>query len=386
MARKSGSAEDDSTEGQESESEDDEDKARKPDQPKRSSSSSAQGIDSESSREDNRNSAMFLEVDELDGVGPAMTAKLNTAGIVTVMDLASRSPNEVADAIGSDLQRATDLCEKAREKLVELDYLGENFVSATEIYKRRKAIERIATGSRSLDDLLAGGIETQAVTEFYGEFGSGKTQICHTLCIMAQLPKEEGGLHGKVVYIDTENTFRPERIVGIAEARDHDPAAILDGIIVAKAYNSSHQELILSELGKQVREHGVRLVIVDSAVAHYRAEFLGRGTLSERQQKLNKFMHGLVRASEIYNVAVVATNQVQSSPDTFFGDPTRATGGHVVAHTSTYRVYIRKAGKNRIARMVDSPYHAEREVLFVLDEKGIDDPPEDSASSKRKSP
>jgi DNA repair protein RadA len=323
-------------------------------------------------------------VEELEGIGPVMKTKLNTAGIVTVLDLASKSPSEIADAVGSDLQRATEICEKAREKLVELNYLEENFVSATEIYKRRKAIERISTGSKNLDDLLSGGIETEAVTEFYGEFGSGKTQICHTLCVKVQQSRENGGLGGRVIYIDTENTFRPERIVGIAEARDCDPYAILDGIIVAKAYNSSHQELIMSELGKQVRENGIRLVIVDSAVAHYRAEFLGRGTLSERQQKLNKFMHSLVRAAEIYNIAVVATNQVQASPDAYFGDPTRATGGHVVAHTSTYRIYIRKAGKNRIARMVDSPYHAEREVLFVLNEKGVDDPSEEGSSSKRK--
>jgi DNA repair protein RadA len=331
----------------------------------------------------NSNAPLFLEVEELEGIGPVMKTKLNTAGIVTVADLASKSPSEVADAMGSDIQRATEICEKARQKLVEINYLGENFVSATEIYKRRKAIDRISTGSRNLDDLFSGGIETQAVTEFYGEFGSGKTQICHTLCIMVQQSLELGGLHGKVVYIDTENTFRPERIVGIAEARGSDPQAILDGIIVAKAYNSSHQELIMSELGKQVRENGVKLVIVDSAVAHYRAEFLGRGTLSERQQRLNKFMHALVRAAEIYNIAVVATNQVQSAPDTFFGDPTRATGGHVVAHTSTYRVYIRKTGKNRVARMVDSPYHAEREVVFILDEKGVDDPPEEGSSRRK---
>ena len=321
--------------------------------------------------------ALYMEVDELAGIGPAMKTKLNTAGIVTIVDLASKSPNEVADVLGSDLQSASEICENARQKLVELNYLSENFVSATEIYKRRKAIERISTGSLNIDDLLAGGIETRALTEFYGEFGSGKTQICHTMCAMVQQQREEGGLVGKVVYIDTENTFRPERIVSIAEARGYDPQTTLDGIIVAKAYNSSHQELIVSELGEQVRKNKVRLVIVDSAVAHYRAEFIGRGTLSERQQKLNKFMHALVRAAEIYNLAVVATNQVQASPDSFFSDPTRATGGHVVAHTSTYRVYIRKSGKNRIARIVDSPYHAEREAVFVLDEKGVDDPQEE---------
>lgn len=323
-----------------------------------------------------------IEISELDGIGPATKAKLNDAGIVTVLDLAVKSPSEVADAISSDLARASELCNKARAKLVELKYFEDDFVPASEIYKRRKSIDRITTGSANLDDLLAGGIETQAVTEFYGEFGSGKTQICHTLCVTTQTPRDQGGLGAKVVYIDTENTFRPERIAEIARARGHDTDAILEGIIVAKAFNSSHQELIVGELGAQVRNFGVRLIVVDSAVAHYRAEFLGRGTLSDRQQRLNRFMHSLVRTAEVYNLAVVVTNQVQSSPDTFFGDPTKATGGHVVAHTSTYRIYVRKSGKNRVARMVDSPYHAEREIVFVLNEKGIDDPPEESSRRK----
>ncbi len=325
-----------------------------------------------------------LEVDELEGIGPAMKAKLNATGIVTVLDLAVKSPSDVADAVGSDLTRATELCNKARAKLVELKYFDDDFISATEIYRRRKSIERISTGSKSLDDLLAGGIETQAVTEFYGEFGSGKTQICHTLCVTTQTSREQGGLGGSVVYVDTENTFRPERIAEIARARGLNTEEILNGIVVAKAFNSSHQELIVGELGSQIRTRGVRVVVVDSAVAHYRAEFLGRGTLSERQQRLNRFMHTLVRTAEVYNIAVVATNQVQSSPDTFFGDPTKATGGNVVAHTSTYRIYLRKSGKNRVARMVDSPYHAEREVIFILDEKGIDDPPEEASSSGRR--
>lgn len=335
--------------------------------------------------EDNRVAVSNLEIDELDGIGPATKAKLNDVGIITVLDLAVKSPSDVAEAVGSDLARATELCNKARAKLVEMKYFDDDFVSASEIYRRRKAIERISTGSRNLDDLLAGGIETQAVTEFYGEFGSGKTQICHTLCVITQMSKDEGGLGGQVVYVDTENTFRPERVAEIARERGQNSDTILNGIIVAKAFNSSHQELIIGELGSQIRNHEVRLVIVDSAVAHYRAEFLGRGTLSERQQRLNRFMHTLVRTAEVYNVAIVATNQVQSSPDTFFGDPTKATGGNVVAHTSTYRIYVRKSGKNRVARMVDSPYHAEREVVFVLDERGIDDPSEEASSSRRKS-
>jgi DNA repair protein RadA len=208
------------------------------------------------------------------------------------------------------------------------------------------------------------------------------SQICHTLCAMVQGPKGDGGLEAGAVYIDTEGTFRPERIAEIAEARDMDSEKILSRITVARAYNSAHQELIVKELGRIIEPNKVKLVVLDSAVAHYRAEFLGRGTLSERQQRLNRFMHQLLRIAEIYNVAVVVTNQVQSAPDSFFGDPTRPTGGHVVAHTSTYRLYLRKAAKNRIARMVDSPYHPERDAVFVLDEKGVDDPAEETIRKK----
>ncbi|MEM2566355.1 MAG: DNA repair and recombination protein RadA, partial [Candidatus Nitrosocaldus sp.] len=149
-----------------------------------------------------------------------------------------------------------------------------------------------------------------------------------------------------------------------------------------KAYNSSHQELILEGASKIIEQHNVKLLIVDSAVAHYRAEFLGRGTLAERQQRLNKFMHMLLRIAETYNVAAVATNQIQASPDMFFGDPFKPTGGHVVAHTSTYRVYLKRSGRNRIARMVDSPYHPEREITFVLSEKGIEDVEEKEKKGK----
>ncbi len=209
------------------------------------------------------------------------------------------------------------------------------------------------------------------------------SQICHTLCVMVQAPKAQGGLGAGAIYIDTEGTFRPERIAEIAEARGYDSASVLSRITVARAYNSAHQELIVRDIGRVIESNKAKVVILDSAVAHYRAEFVGRATLAERQQRLNRFMHLLLRIAEVYNVAVVVTNQVQSAPDSFFGDPTRPVGGHVVAHTSTYRLYLRKGGKSRIARMVDSPYHAERDAVFILDEKGIDDPSEETTTRKK---
>jgi DNA repair protein RadA len=269
------------------------------------------------------------------------------------------------------MEQSVEICNKARIMLEELGMIDKSFVTATSLYNRRK--DRISTGSKSFDDLLTGGIETKAVTEVYGEFGTGKTQLCHTLCLMVQRPVSEGGLGATAIYIDTENTFRPERIVSIAQARGFDSGKALENVIVAKAYNSAHQELIVEEAGSVIEENNARLIIVDSAVAHYRAEFIGRATLSERQQRLNKFMHILVRIAEAYEVAVLVTNQIQASPDAYFGDTVRPVGGHVLAHTSTYRIYLKRSGKNRIARMVDSPYHAEREVLFTLSDAGISD-------------
>ncbi|HME18814.1 MAG TPA: DNA repair and recombination protein RadA [Nitrososphaerales archaeon] len=319
-----------------------------------------------------------LELDSLPGVGPATKQKLIDAGIHNVLDLATAGPMDIADAVDIDVTKAVDLNNKARKKLVELNRLEPDFINAADLLVKRKAIDRVSTGSKNLDDLLGGGIETWALTEFYGEFGSGKSQICHTLCVMAQTTKAQGGLEAGSIYIDTEGTFRPERIAEIAEARKLDSEEVLKRITVARAYNSAHQELIVKDLGKVIEANKVKLVILDSAVAHYRAEFLGRATLAERQQRLNRFMHQLLRTAEIYNLAVVLTNQVQAAPDSFFGDPTRPTGGNVVAHTSTYRIYLRKAAKNRIARMVDSPYHPERDAVFCLNERGVDDPSEDS--------
>ena len=318
---------------------------------------------------------MALDLDTIDEIGPATKDRLEQAGFKSIKDLVVRGPIDVSENTGMEMEKSIYLCNKARIRLEDLGIIDKSFISATKLYDKRKKEERISTGSENLDDLFEGGIESKAVTEIYGEYGTGKTQICHTLCVLVQQQRRfKGRSDNRALYIDTENTFRPERIVSIALARKLDPDRILENIIVAKAYNSAHQELIIEETGPIIDSNNVKLLVVDSAVAHYRSEFLGRATLSERQQRLNKFMHILVRIAEMYSVAVVATNQIQSSPDAVFGDAFRPTGGHVVAHTSTYRVFLKRAGKNRIARMVDSPYHPEREVLFTLNEQGVADP------------
>jgi DNA repair protein RadA len=315
-----------------------------------------------------------LELDTLDDIGPATKIHLIDAGIDSLKDLIIRGPHDVAEVTGMTMEKSIDLCNKARIKLEEVEIIERTFIPATELYNKRKNIERISTGSKCFDELLGGGFEVNAITEIYGEFGSGKTQICHTSAVMVQQKITDGGLEGGVIYVDTENTFRPERIVSISKARNIDYVSVLENIVVAKAFNSAHQELIIHEIGKIIENNNIKLLILDSAISHYRAEYLGRAMLSERQQKINRLMHILIRISETYKIAVILTNQIQSVPDTLFGDPFRPTGGNIIAHSSTYRIYLKKAGKNRIARIVDSPYHPEIEALFSLGEEGVTDP------------
>ena len=323
-----------------------------------------------------------LEIQDIEGIGPTIAKKLREAGIFSVMDLAVAGVEDLAVDINASKDSAASFIMAAQKLLRESDVLEKEFITADTALKKRRSLLRCSTGSSILDDLFLGGIETQAVTELYGEFGSGKSQICHTMCITAGQPVESGGLNSGVIYIDTEGTFRPERLEQISSSRNIDPVHALQNVAVCKVYNSAHLELIVKNLGKYIDDYKAKLVVVDSIISLHRAEFSGRGTLADRQQRLNSIMHKLLRISEIYNIAIIVTNQVQSAPDTFFGDPTKPTGGNVIGHASTYRVYLRKSGENRIAKMIDSPYHPYSEVRFTINEKGTDNMDEGKKSKK----
>ena len=326
-----------------------------------------------------------LEIQDIEGIGPTTAKKLKEAGIVSVMDLAVTSSDELAVDLNTSKDSAASFIMAAQKLLRESNVLEKEFVTADTALEKRKSMLRCSSGSTALDELLLGGVETQAVTEFYGEFGSGKSQICHTLCATARQPITAGGLDGGIIYIDTEGTFRPERVEQIARARGLDPSQILKSVAVCKIYNSSHLELIIKDLGKYINDFKAKMVIIDSIISLHRAEYAGRGTLADRQQRLNNMLHKLVRLTEIYNIAIVITNQVQSSPDTFFGDPTKAAGGNVLGHASTYRIYLRKSGENRVAKMIDSPYHPYSETRFTVNERGTDDLEEQTKKVNRKS-
>lgn len=318
-----------------------------------------------------------LELEDIQGIGPVSANKLRDIGIESVEALAVCTANELADIINCSKETASTMIIQAMKKLRETNAMDSDVVTAADSLKRREKIQRLLTGSTELDTLLKGGIETESITEFYAEFGSGKTQICHTLAILATLPEEQGGLNSEtVLYIDTENTFRAERIKEICEQRKLDYDSISTKIYHFKVFNSAKFEyLIKSDIDRQIQEKHPRLIIVDGILSQHRSDYLGRSTLADRQQRLHSIISKLKRLAELHHIAVVLTNQVHSAPDAgMFGDPVRATGGHIISHGTTYRIHIRKGSKlTRIARMIDSPYHPSGECRFRLSTKGIED-------------
>jgi DNA repair protein RadA len=318
---------------------------------------------------DNDASICVDAVKKLPGVGEATLKKLIKAGFSSLESIAYTPP--------SIIQEESGLGDKTTAKLVKasMDKLDIGFKSAEAVWEHRKNIARITSSSQELDNLFGGGIETGCVIEFFGEYRTGKTQLAHQLCVNVQLSREDGGLNGNALYIDTEGTFRPERIIQMAEGLDLDHKKVLKNIVFGRAYNSDHQMLLIKEATNLIKEKNIKVIIVDSLIGHFRSEYVGRGTLASRQQTINTHLHDLLRLTDIFpELCVIVTNQVQSKPDVFYGNPTVAAGGNIVAHGSTIRIYLRKGkGEQRVAKMVDAPHLPEGEAVFSITENGITD-------------
>jgi len=307
-------------------------------------------------------------IESLPGIGENPTEKLKEAGFADMMSIAASSSGVLSAATGVGEETAGKIIAEARKKLK----MG--FEPATEVLKKRAQIGKISTGSKALDSLLGGGIETQAITEMHGAFGSGKSQLALQLAVNVQLPKEKGGLGKKAIFIDTEGTFRPERIQQMAKGVGVDPGTILKNTYVAKSYNSDHQVVLVEKCEDIIKKENVGIIIVDSLTSAFRSDYTGRGTLADRQQKLNRHLHKLQKLADMYNLAIYVTNQVMSRPDVLFGDPTAPIGGHIVGHQATFRFYLRKSkGDKRIARLIDSPSLPEGETIFRVLTEGVRD-------------
>ncbi|KAM4021932.1 meiotic recombination protein DMC1/LIM15 homolog isoform 1-T1 [Anomaloglossus baeobatrachus] len=361
--------------------------------------------------------SFFQDIDMLQkhGINVADIKKLKTVGICTVKGIQMTTKKTLCNIKGLS-EAKVDKIKEAANKLIE-----PGFLTAFEYSMKRKMVFHVSTGSQELEKippqpgpdqshssllvhrrtpsgvwmpnlsfrgfsqrsfcfkLLGGGIESMAITETFGEFRTGKTQLSHTLCVTAQLSGHNGYSGGKVIFVDTENTFRPDRLRDIADRFGVDHDAMLDNVLYARAYTSEHQmELMDYVAAKFHEEAGVfKLLIIDSIMALFRVDFSGRGELAERQQKLAQMLSRLQKISEEYNVAVFITNQMTADPGatmTFQADPKKPIGGHILAHASTTRISLRKGrGELRIAKIYDSPEMPENEATFAITAGGIND-------------
>nr|CCA25020.1 DNA repair protein RAD51 putative [Albugo laibachii Nc14] len=304
------------------------------------------------------------------GINATDVNKLKEAGMHTVDAVAMATKKHLISIKGISEAKADKMIKASRE-MVNI-----GFTTAADVLMSRKDLITLSTGSSALDELLKGGFETGSITELFGEFRTGKTQLCHQLCVTCQLPVDRGGGEGKALFIDTEGTFRPQRLVAIAERYGLDGDSVLDNVAFARAYNSEHQMQLLIQASAMMAESRYALVIVDSATALFRTDFSGRGELAARQQELAKFLRALTKMADEFGVAVVITNQMTANPDSgmFAKDPLQPIGGNIMAHASCTRLRLRKArGENRVMKVVDSPILPEAEAVYAITEQGITD-------------
>ncbi|KAI8376598.1 DNA repair protein RAD51 [Choanephora cucurbitarum] len=316
----------------------------------------------------------YLRISKLEecGVSASDVKKLKDAGFYTVESIAYAPKKALLAVKGISETKADRLLAEA-SKIVNM-----GFTTAMDVHQRRQEIVYITTGSKELDRLLGGGIETGSITEIFGEFRTGKSQLCHMLAVTAQLPISMGGGQGKCLFIDTENTFRTSRISSIAQRYSLDAEETLDNIAYARAFNTDHQTSLLIQAAAMMSEARFSVLIVDSAMHLYRTDFAGRGELSARQMHLAQFLRQLQRLADEFGVAVVITNQVVAQVDgaasMFNPDPKKPAGGNIIAHASCTRLYLRKGrGENRICKIYDSPSLPEAECTFSIMEDGIGD-------------
>ncbi|XP_022913009.1 DNA repair protein RAD51 homolog 1 [Onthophagus taurus] len=309
---------------------------------------------------------------EGNGITAGDIKKLKEAGYHTVESIAYTPKKNLLTIKGISDGKADKIIAEAA-KLVPM-----GFTTATSIHQKRSELIQITTGSKELDRLLGGGIETGSITELFGEFRTGKTQICHTLAVTCQLPTEHNGGDAKCLYIDTEGTFRPERLLTIAERYKMSKEEVLNNVAYARAFNTDHQTQLLIQASAMMTESRYCLLVVDSATALYRTDYSGRGELSARQMHLARFLRMLLRLADEFGVAVVLTNQVVAQVDggnaMFNADPKKPIGGNIMAHASTTRLYLRKGrGETRVCKIYDSPCLPESEAMFAITADGIND-------------
>ena len=236
-----------------------------------------------------------MKIEDLPGVGPKTAERLREAGIAVIEEVAVAIPEDLME-IGVTHDQAKKIIDSARS---QINKFGIIFKTAKDILKEMGPSQYLTSGVPSLDRILGGGFETKKISEIWGSFGSGKTQLALQLAVTAQLPTAKGGLNAPSLVIDTEGTFHHSRVVSIAKRFELDPEKVLGNIVLCQAYNSDHQVTLLNHANEVIKERGIHLIIIDSLTAHFRSEYIGREMLASRQQELNRHRNRLLKLCRI---------------------------------------------------------------------------------------
>ncbi|MFW9821601.1 MAG: DNA repair and recombination protein RadA [Candidatus Thorarchaeota archaeon] len=312
----------------------------------------------------------MADLSQVKGINARQIKLLQEHGISTAEALAMSPGSVISDIDGLGDKTAKKLIWNARNALGMTD-----FTPAENIDEN---VEYITTGSSELNKILGGGFQTGKLTEVFGPFKSGKTNLAHTISVTCQLPERQGGINTSVAYIDTENTFSKEKIKRIAKRFGLNPKDILSRIYTARIYSSDHQIQMIQKAESLCKTRGVRLIIIDSLMALLRAEYVGIGQLAPRQALLNNIIHTLSRIAETYNCGVLLTNQVAVRMMGMFSSDD-AIGGNIVAHGCHFRVMFKTKGFSsnnslkRRAIIVDAPDLPPNECEFFITPAGIAD-------------
>ena len=313
---------------------------------------------------------LYKELTDIEGIGEATLQRLNEGGIRTVESLSTSTQHELEE-MGLGEETATKIIIEARKAI------HTSFITATEVMDMKEIVYGLTTGCDALDIMMEPGLPSQSISQFYGEFGSGKSQFIHQLCVTCQLPESEGGLGGNVLLIDTEGIFSPKRLLQIAERYPKwfpDPKAVLEGVIYAEAYTSAHQIGLLANCDQLIKDNNIKAIFIDGVMSHFRGEYLGREMLANRQQQLNKHLTKLAALTRTFNLVGVVTNQVSAKPDAYSGGRPVPIGGHILGHKSHTIIYIRKGRHNlRIAAIVASPFYPDGEATLRITDRGMED-------------
>ena len=321
----------------------------------------------------------MTELEAVSGVGPAAAKKLREAFVTTAELLAVQNPVE--------LQKKTKLGEGTIEKIVRNAriLLGmHGFKSGLEVEKEMESKARLKTGIEKMDDALFGGIEVGSLVEIYGPARGGKTQVSAHLAARAQLPRDQGGLEGRVLWLDTESSFKPYTIRANALRWGLDPDISLGNVGRAEIFLSDQIQEIFESIPQLCAEQDYVLVVVDSFTGLFRAEYTGLESLRIRQQEMNALLNQMRRTAKATDAVFVYTNQVMSKISAYGGYDNAPIGGHILSHASDYRFYTRRTKEDkRKIQLIDNAGLPEFNVELVLGWGGMY---ADSKSKKEKEP